>query len=366
MTQEKLRVGIIGAGLYAAIAHIPMLRETGRAEVVALARRKPDRLALMQKELNIAEGYTDWREMLDKSKLDAVVIATPHNAHVEPALAALDCGLHVLLEKPVADTIEGAQQIAEAAARSGRIVTVGVNSRGLPIWRGIRSAVQAGAIGPLRQINLVLAVDGRWLRQRVKEASWVQAWRNQSELMNVLLEDWMVTSNWRREEAQMGGDMLMDVGAHSVDLLLWIASGKPAEVVAFKPRQNNTSAAINVQAHLSNDVLLSITFTDCLSEGEQEWKFFGVERTTLIGDGGTINLDSVSAGAPVAIETWLVRNGEREPMTFDGSEIAPAQAFVNTVLDGTPNFCSAEEGVQAVMLIQSAYRSAREKVIVTL
>ncbi len=117
MSTDKLRVGVIGAGFYATIAHIPALRATGRADVVAVSRRNPDRLALIQKELDIPAGYTDWREMLDKSALDAVVVTTPHNLHVAPALAALDCGLHVLLEKPAADTIEGAQTLAAAVRK---------------------------------------------------------------------------------------------------------------------------------------------------------------------------------------------------------------------------------------------------------
>jgi len=159
MSTDKLRVGIIGAGMIATIAHIPKLRETGRAEVVALARRKPDRLALMQKELNIAEGYTDWREMLDKSRLDAVVIATPHNLHVEPALAALDCGLHVLLEKPATDTIEGALMLVEAARKSDRVFSVAEDVRGMRSWRTIKRALEAGKIGTLRQIQAVCSID---------------------------------------------------------------------------------------------------------------------------------------------------------------------------------------------------------------
>lgn len=159
MTTHKLRDGIIGAGMIAAIAHIPKLHETGCAEVVALARRRPDRLALMQKELNIPEGYTDWREMLDNSKLDAVVIATPDNLHVEPALAALDCGLHVLLEKPATDTIEGAQALVKAARKSDCLFTVAEDVRGMKSWRTIKCALNAGKIGALRQLHCLCQVD---------------------------------------------------------------------------------------------------------------------------------------------------------------------------------------------------------------
>jgi predicted dehydrogenase len=69
MSDQKLRVGIIGIGWYATIGLIPKLRDSGRAEIVAIARRSADRLALAQRELNIREAYTDWQELLDKSAL---------------------------------------------------------------------------------------------------------------------------------------------------------------------------------------------------------------------------------------------------------------------------------------------------------
>jgi predicted dehydrogenase len=364
MSNGKLRVGVIGAGLWAVMSHIPQLRDSGRAEVVAIARRSPDRLALVQKQLGIAEAYTDWREMLDKSKLDAVVVSTPHNAHVEPTVAALNRGLHVFLEKPVADTIDGALQIAEAAEKCGRVVTVGVNSRGTPVWRGVRTAVQSGALGALRQMNLVWALDGRRLRQQVKEAAWIQKSRESSEMMNVLVDDWMWASNWRRDAAQMGGDILMDHGAHAVDVLLWIANARPVEMVAFKPLNSAiASAIITLQARLANDVLLSVTFTDRVNEGESEWGAYGVARMTFMGDCGVLTVDS-SSGVQTAKEAWMERNGVRELVPTEGSEISPISAFVQTVLDGAPNLCTAEEGAQTVAFIQSAYRSAAERQVV--
>ncbi|MGB5048600.1 MAG: Gfo/Idh/MocA family oxidoreductase, partial [Caldilineaceae bacterium] len=94
MTDQKLRIGVAGIGWYAGTALIPRMRETGRAEIVAISRRNPDRLAQAQEELKIPAAYTDWREMLDKTELDAVVVSTPPNTHAEPTVAALERGLH--------------------------------------------------------------------------------------------------------------------------------------------------------------------------------------------------------------------------------------------------------------------------------
>jgi predicted dehydrogenase len=365
MSSDKLRVGVIGAGLIALAAHVPQLRESGRAEVVAVSRRNPERLAKVQRQLGIAEAYTDWQEMLDKSRLDAVVVSTPHNAHVEPTLAALNRGLHVFLEKPSADTLDGALQIAEAADRSGCVVTVGFNSRGSPTWRSVRNAIHSGAIGSLRQINLVCAVDGRWLRQRVSEAPHIQNMRKSSEIMNLIVDDWMGESHWMRNTHQVGGDLFISTGVHAVDVLLWIADAKPVEVVAFKPSNPGiATAAITVQARLSSDVLMSITFTDVVNEGESEWNGYGIARSTLMGDCGTVTVDSTGLAVQTAKDAWLERNSNREQLPNEEKWINTIDAFLNTVLDGAPNLCSAEEGAQSVALIQSAYRSSAERQIV--
>ena len=77
MANKKLRVGIIGIGMFAVYNHVPQLRATGRAAVVACARRNPERLAMAQQALQIEHGYTDWRRMLEEEPLDAVVVSTP-------------------------------------------------------------------------------------------------------------------------------------------------------------------------------------------------------------------------------------------------------------------------------------------------
>ncbi len=80
---------------------------------------------MLTKVFNIPEAYTDRREMLDKSRLDAVVIATPHHAHVEPTLASLTRGLQVLVEKPIALTYSDAMLMADPWEKAGKVLMVG-------------------------------------------------------------------------------------------------------------------------------------------------------------------------------------------------------------------------------------------------
>ena len=84
---DKIRVGIIGLGWWAIERHVPEFRKTGRADIVAVSRRNPERLAMAKEAVGVEYAFTDWREMLDKTKLDAVVVSTPHDHHREPTIA---------------------------------------------------------------------------------------------------------------------------------------------------------------------------------------------------------------------------------------------------------------------------------------
>jgi predicted dehydrogenase len=358
-------VGIIGAGVGAAISHIPHLRATGRAEVVAIARRNPERLALVQRELSVPEAYTDWREMLDKSRLAVVVVCTPHNAHVEPTLAALERGLHVLIEKPVTDTIAGARALVQAAEQSKCVVTVGEDVRGMRSWRGVKRSLVAGTIGTLRQINLTQSLDmfdGRDLNL----AEGLRQYLSSSELMRALSGDMLSATNWRTDSAQLGGDSFSEIGAHSVDLLLWLGGAPAQQVVALRAADDIKGTAIlTVQARLANGVLLSITYNDHVRNAE----FSASGRGQLTALGSLGSLSAIWNGyVGEAERASLDCNGVSQAIDFEaeGETVNPATAFVATVLDGAPNFCSIQASADVVSMIQSAYRSVAESRIVTL
>jgi predicted dehydrogenase len=86
MGEDRLRIGIIGVGWYARDQVAPDLRATGRAEVVAISRRTPELLSLAQEKLGVANAYTDWRDMLERTALDAVLVSTANSVHGEATI----------------------------------------------------------------------------------------------------------------------------------------------------------------------------------------------------------------------------------------------------------------------------------------
>jgi len=343
-------------GVYAALSHIPNLRKTNQAEVVAICRRNPERLALAKQELSIDQAFTDWREMLDKVALDAVVVCTPHNAHTEPTIAALERGLHVLVEKPLALTSKDAWAMVNAAEKAKRVLMVGYNSRTDGLLRTVKRVVGAGTIGAVRQINTVNASDARMFYDT--DPSLRTPYKAQFEtpgLLGTYLADYVAEGNWHTDPAVMGGGMFADRGSHVVDQTLWLAGERPIEVMALIeaatwPIDNYLTA----QARLTNGVLFSVTFTAEVSGGEV--LFYSRQRVTILGARGLITIDSGHEGT----KAWVETDGVGKNLAPEFEDTTISAAFLDTILAGAPNLAPAREAAQAVALIEAVYRSAKD------
>ncbi len=143
---EKATVAVIGCGGVASYAHLPALARMDNVRVVGLcdavearAREKAARFG--------GRAYADYNAMLRELRPQRVHVLTPDAAHVEPALAAIEAGADVLVEKPLADSLEGCRRLVRAAA--GRLVGVGYNYRFIPVMVKSHEELRAGAIGDL-------------------------------------------------------------------------------------------------------------------------------------------------------------------------------------------------------------------------
>ena len=126
-------------GAMAAIMHVPQLRATGRAEIVAACQRDPRKLAMARKALGIPETYTDWRDMVQRAPLDAVVASTPHRLRAEPPIAPSELGLHALVEKPMALSSRGAEAVyPRARVDEFRMGTFGAYRAGRQVSPGLK------------------------------------------------------------------------------------------------------------------------------------------------------------------------------------------------------------------------------------
>src|SRR5437868_3967437 len=128
-----VRFGVIGAGWFASRRHMPEMCGSAKVTLIALCRRDAEARAKMATKFGVPaeRAFSDWQRMLEATELDAVLIATPPYLHYEQAKAALERGLHVLLEKPMTIRSAEAWELAALAKERGLLLGVALNP---PFW----------------------------------------------------------------------------------------------------------------------------------------------------------------------------------------------------------------------------------------
>jgi predicted dehydrogenase len=215
MTSNRptIAVGMVGHAFMGA-AHSQAWRSAPRffdlplvPTMQVVCGRDPARVAEAADRLGWAETETDWRRLVERPDIDLVDICTPGDTHAEIAIAALAAGKHVLCEKPLANTVAEAEEMAaaaEAAAADGVRAMVGFTYRRVPAIALARRLVAEGRIGEIRHVR----------------AQYLQDW----------IADAEAPLSWRLDKAKAGSGSLGDIGAHIIDLTQHITGERLTEV----------------------------------------------------------------------------------------------------------------------------------------
>ncbi len=205
---DKLRIGIIGCGGIANGKHMPALKATDKADMVAFCDIIVERAEKAAKEYGVegAKVYENYKELLADKSIDVVHVLTPNRSHAEITIDALHAGKHVMCEKPMAKTAADARRMVEAAKQSGKKLTIGYQHRHKPESIYCKAAIERGDLGDI-YFAKALAVRRRGT------------------------PTWGVFLN----EYEQGGGPLIDIGTHSLDLTLYLMNNyKPRMVVGTK------------------------------------------------------------------------------------------------------------------------------------
>ncbi|MBK8021037.1 MAG: Gfo/Idh/MocA family oxidoreductase [Chloroflexi bacterium] len=195
------QIGIIGAGDFGA-KHASALRELDGVRVAAASRNNAAALEDFTREFG-GQGFTDYRDLLAQSEIDAVVIATPHHHHTEIALAAVKAGKHILLEKPMAPTLAECDAILQAAQEAGVTLMVGHLNRFTHSYRFAKDLIASGEMG--RVVQGTAAMQKFWFEPNRR--------------------------GWHLDRAT-GGGVWLTVGIHPLDRLTWLIDSPVAAVSA--------------------------------------------------------------------------------------------------------------------------------------
>lgn len=146
---EQVKVGVIGTSWFADATHLPILANYKRAALMAVCGRNRGRAEEMAAKYAVPQVFTDYRQMIDKGDLDAVIVVAPDDMHYEMIMAALDAGLHVLCEKPVALNANHAKEMYAKAEEAGVKHMVNFTWRWLPGNRYLKQRLDNGHLGQM-------------------------------------------------------------------------------------------------------------------------------------------------------------------------------------------------------------------------
>lgn len=164
---SKVRVGIVGLGGHGGNIQLSA-QKSDRVEVVAVCDPNEEELAASIERFG-CDGYREYSEMLDKSDFDAVVLVTPNHLHKDQTLAAFERGLDVMVEKPIANTVQDGLAMIEAAESHDRLLYVGHNMRFSLAYDAMKGYIDAGKLGKVITAEIHFSADNtRWL----PEDSW--------------------------------------------------------------------------------------------------------------------------------------------------------------------------------------------------
>ena len=202
MKTGPVRIGVIGAGAIAQLAHLPVLSKMRGAELVALCDNDGAKARALADRFGVPDVFTDIEDLLEFDEMDAVVIATPNHLHEPHVLSALAAKVDVLCERPLALSSKGVERIIAAANRADRKVAVANNHRFRNDVQALDGFLRGGELGRLYGVR----------------AGWYQP--------RATVEGWRV----RRNEA--GGGVLVDHGLMLLDLAAWLLDFPEVERVS--------------------------------------------------------------------------------------------------------------------------------------
>jgi len=232
---DRVRVCVIGLGF--GVNHAYSAALAGEVELVALCDRVEKRDAVA-KELKVP-FYHDYREMLDKERPDGVVAAVSNDQHESVAVGCLERGLPVLLEKPIAPTLEEADRIIAAADESGAPLLIGHHRRFSSFVVHARDLIQEGVLGE------VVSAAVLWTILKPRD---------------------YFSSTWRTKKATGGGPLLINT-IHDVDDLRFILQREVTRVYAEtsnRARGFDVEDTIGISLRMEGDVLVTAAISDCV------------------------------------------------------------------------------------------------------
>lgn len=338
----KVRLGVIGIGNMGSEHCRTLLSgKTPQLALTAVADLRAQRREWAETTLHVPT-FADGQALIKSGLCDAVLIAVPHYQHPQLTISALEHGLHVLCEKPIAVYTLAAREMIAAAQKSGRTFALMFNQRTNSLYRKMKQMLDSGEMGKLKRVNWIIT---DWYRTQLYYDS----------------------GTWRATWGGEGGGVLLNQSPHQLDLLQWLC-GMPAKVRAFchEHKWHDIEVEDDVTAYLeypggatgvfitatgdlpgTNRLEITTEYGKMVCENDRLtlWKLPVNERVFCY--------TSEDAFGQTPVTVTEVQTDQANPQ-----HAGVMNAFAAHILNGEPLFAQGEEGLHELMLSNAMYLSA--------
>lgn len=344
---KKLRIGLVGAGNIAK-THLEAYKNVEDAEIVAICDIDPTVLAATAQKYGITKTYTSETEMLANEELDAADVCVWNCNHASCSIEALNAGLHVLCEKPMAMNAAEAQQMIDAAKQNDRLLMIGFVLRFGDETRIIKDFIDHDYLGDIYYSKAT------YLRRHGAPGGWFT------------------------DKSRSGGGPVIDLGVHVIDLTRYLM-GRPKAVSVFASVENRlknrpylkTSVGWKPDNATPEDLYDVEDFAVALIKYEDgkttlletSYSLNGEEVTKkeLYGTKGGVNMQGAETKIYTEVNGFLA---DVTPKTYNyiySADMFTAEMahFVDCALHGTPCIACAEDGLEVMKILDAVYESAR-------
>lgn len=360
---EQVQVGIVGTSWWADMMFLPSLTSHPGASVAAICGRNRERAQIMADKYDVPTIFTDYQEMIEKGDLNSLVVAAPDDLHYPITMAALDAGLHVLCEKPMASDAKQASVMLEKAEEAGVKHMILFTWRWMPHFQYLHDLTEEGYIGrPFHTHFSFLMGAGR-------------------------SGDFHWTNDRRRSNGILAG-----LGSHMIDMARWFlgdVANVRASLSAFVERKGDDGFSANDSALLLLQFIDGAQATIQASSVAQVGDHSYEQHLNLFGEKGTlrtdVNFSGVEDGAVIRGvrgdgEPWQILPvpeaywGEVDRSDFAKDlvpgvfqkQAAGARLFVDAILEDKPLSPSFYDGFKVQQVIDAALQSAKTGRVVTI
>lgn len=303
---NPVRWGVLGTANIAVAKVIPAMQQGELSRVVAIASRSPEKSREAAQALGIARAHGSYEALLEDADVEAIYNPLPNHLHVPWSIRAVEAGKHVLCEKPIALTATQAEELRDAAARTGMLVGEAFMVRSHPQWLRVQQLIASGRIGSLQLIH------GHFSYRK----------RDPNDV---------------RSRVEYGGGVLLDIGCYPITIARWMFGREPVDAIAAIERDPEYGVD-----RLTSGMLRFDNGQATFSCGGQ---LVPHQRVELYGDRGRIEVEIPFTPSPTSRCRILVDDGGR--FAAQSAERIEIDAANQYTLQGD-HFSAAVRGVGAV------------------